>query len=99
MESEHIYNDEGLMISQGEEDNIQFGLDPVRDYMAAAGASPLLSLEEEQELAKRVKAGDKKAKDKMICSNLRLVVSIAKGTQTPFPVVPGFDTGRESGAY
>ncbi|HHU22163.1 MAG TPA: sigma-70 family RNA polymerase sigma factor [Clostridiales bacterium] len=78
MESEHIYNDEGLMISQGEEDNIQFGLDPVRDYMAAAGASPLLSLEEEQELAKRVKAGDKKAKDKMICSNLRLVVSIAK---------------------
>ena len=39
---------------------------------------PLLSAAEEVELAKRIEAGDKTAKDKMINSNLRLVISIAK---------------------
>ena len=39
---------------------------------------PLLSAAEEVELAKRIEAGDRTAKDKMINSNLRLVISIAK---------------------
>jgi RNA polymerase primary sigma factor len=39
---------------------------------------PLLTLEEETDLARRIKQGDKEAKDKLIISNLRLVISIAK---------------------
>lgn len=39
---------------------------------------PLLSAEEEVELAKRIEAGDKEARDRLICCNMRLVVSIAR---------------------
>lgn len=52
--------------------------DSVRLYLREIGKIPLLSAEEELELAKRVVAGDKKAKDKMAEANMRLVVSIAK---------------------
>lgn len=52
--------------------------DPVRQYLREIGKVPLLTAEEEIELAKRYEKGDKKAKDKLIESNLRLVVSIAK---------------------
>ena len=52
--------------------------DPVRMYLKEIGQVPLLSVEEEQALAKRVAEGDEKAKAKLIESNLRLVVSIAK---------------------
>jgi len=52
--------------------------DPVRQYLREIGRVPLLVAEEEVELAKRYEKGDKKAKDKVIESNLRLVVSIAK---------------------
>jgi RNA polymerase primary sigma factor len=52
--------------------------DPVRMYLKEIGQVPLLTVEEEQELAKRVAEGDEKAKAKLIESNLRLVVSIAK---------------------
>lgn len=52
--------------------------DSVRLYLREIGKIPLLSSEEELELAKRVVAGDKKAKDKMAEANMRLVVSIAK---------------------
>ncbi len=54
------------------------GLDSVRDYLVAASEAPLLKAEEEIELAKKIKEGDQEAKDTLICSNLRLVISIAK---------------------
>ncbi|HYH75368.1 MAG TPA: RNA polymerase sigma factor RpoD [Candidatus Saccharimonadales bacterium] len=52
--------------------------DSVRLYLREIGKIPLLSAEEELDLAQRVVAGDKDAKDKMAEANMRLVVSIAK---------------------
>ena len=52
--------------------------DPVRMYLREIGKIPLLTFEEELELAKRVLEGDEEAKQKLAESNLRLVVSIAK---------------------
>jgi len=52
--------------------------DPVRMYLREIGRIPLLSFDEELDLAKRVLAGDEDAKQKLAESNLRLVVSIAK---------------------
>jgi len=52
--------------------------DPVRMYLKEIGKVPLLSAEEEVELAKRMEAGDEYAKKKLCEANLRLVVSIAK---------------------
>lgn len=52
--------------------------DPVRMYLKEIGRTPLLSAEEEIELAQRIEKGDVEAKNKLIKSNLRLVVSIAK---------------------
>jgi len=52
--------------------------DPVRMYLKEIGRVPLLKFDEEIALAKRAEKGDKAAKDKLIESNLRLVVSIAK---------------------
>lgn len=52
--------------------------DSVRMYLREIGDIPLLSQEEELELAKKAVKGDKKAKDKLAESNMRLVVSIAK---------------------
>ena len=52
--------------------------DPVRMYLREIGKIPLLSFEEELELAKKVLDGDEEAKQKLAESNLRLVVSIAK---------------------
>jgi RNA polymerase primary sigma factor len=52
--------------------------DSVRLYLREIGKIPLLSAEEELDLARRVVAGDKDAKDKMAEANMRLVVSIAK---------------------
>jgi RNA polymerase primary sigma factor len=52
--------------------------DSVRLYLREIGKIPLLSSEEELDLAQRVVAGDKVAKDKMAEANMRLVVSIAK---------------------
>ena len=52
--------------------------DNVRMYLKEIGKISLLSLEEEQELSKRVAEGDEKAKNILAESNLRLVVSIAK---------------------
>ncbi len=52
--------------------------DSVRLYLREIGKIPLLTPEEELALAKRVKTGEKKAKDQMAEANMRLVVSIAK---------------------
>ena len=52
--------------------------DPVKMYLKDIGKVPLLSAEEEIELAKRMEAGDEMAKKKLAESNLSLVVSIAK---------------------
>ena len=52
--------------------------DPVRMYLKEIGQIPLLTAEEEVELAKRVAEGDQYAKNKLTEANLRLVVSIAK---------------------
>lgn len=61
--------------------------DPVRMYLKEIGNVPLLTTEEEVELAQRVEQGDEEAKKKLIEANLRLVVSIAKkyvGRGMPF---------------
>ncbi|MFO7152864.1 MAG: RNA polymerase sigma factor RpoD [Bacillota bacterium] len=52
--------------------------DPVRMYLKEIGKIPLLTPEEEIELAKRIEKGDKEAKRRLAEANLRLVVSIAK---------------------
>jgi len=62
----------------GEEmDNIS-GSDPLKLYLREIRKTPLLTPEEEIELAKRIEQGDKEAREKMIRANLRLVVSIAR---------------------
>ena len=53
-------------------------LDPIKKYLKEIGRTPLLSFEQEIDLAKRNEKGDKSAKERLIKSNLRLVVSIAK---------------------
>ena len=52
--------------------------DPVRMYLKEIGKVPLLSADEEIELAQRMEEGDEEAKKKLAEANLRLVVSIAK---------------------
>ena len=52
--------------------------DPVRMYLKEIGKVPLLSAEEEIELAQRMEDGDQEAKKRLAEANLRLVVSIAK---------------------
>ncbi len=52
--------------------------DPVKVYLKEIGSFPLLSLDEEIELAERIQKGDAKAKKRLAEANLRLVVSIAK---------------------
>jgi len=52
--------------------------DPVRMYLREIGRIPLLTRDQEIDLAQKTEAGDLKAKEKLTSSNLRLVVSIAK---------------------
>ncbi len=76
LEDEEELSDEDLEITV---DNVDaFADDSVRLYLREIGKIPLLSPEEELDLAHRVLKGDKKAKDKMVEANMRLVVSIAK---------------------
>ncbi|MCS7093069.1 MAG: sigma-70 family RNA polymerase sigma factor [Patescibacteria group bacterium] len=60
------------VLKQGE------SLDPIKMYLKEIGKTPLLTFDEEIELAKRYEKGDLEAKEKLIKANLRLVVSIAK---------------------
>lgn len=68
-------NEEDLDISVPEGINVD---DPVRMYLKEIGKVPLLSAEEEIDLAKRMAMGDVEAKRRLAEANLRLVVSIAK---------------------
>jgi len=52
--------------------------DAVQMYLKEIGKTPLLTSEEEKELAKKIEKGDENARQKLILANLRLVVSIAK---------------------
>ena len=52
--------------------------DAIKLYLADVRKTKLLSAEEEKELAARIARGDKAARERMIVSNLRLVVKIAK---------------------
>ena len=86
-------NDDMLLLSEeGEDDNedtdvenidltVPEGVsieDPVRMYLKEIGKVPLLTADEEIELAKRMEDGDENAKKRLAEANLRLVVSIAK---------------------
>src|SRR5437764_5489941 len=57
-------------IAHGERSNLQL-------YLQEIGKTPLLTVEEEVTLARRIRRGDKSARDHMIKANLRLVVKIA----------------------
>ena len=84
-EAEAASDDVDLVVDESGEIDIEASLpkgvtvdDPVRMYLKEIGKVPLLSADEEIELAKRMEQGDEEAK-KMLCeANLRLVVSIAK---------------------
>src|ERR1700719_908365 len=71
-----------------EEDDLDLTAEPalttdsLQQFLNEAGRYPLLTAAEEVELAKRIERGDMAAKERMITSNLRLVVSIAKRYQT-----------------
>ena len=54
------------------------GGDPIKQYLKDIKHIPLLTAEQERELATRIKKGDQKARQRMINSNLRLVINIAK---------------------
>ena len=74
--AEEELSDEDLEITA---DNVdQFADDSVKMYLREIGKIPLLTQEEEQKLAVKAAKGNKKAKDKMVEANMRLVVSIAK---------------------
>lgn len=66
VEEKYISKDESVM------------LDGIKAYLKSIGNHPRLTLEEEQELSRRAKTGDKTAVNKLVESNLLLVVSIAK---------------------
>lgn len=74
--------DEGEGVDEEDfEANILEGIsldDPVRMYLKEIGRVPLLTPEEEVELAKRIERGDEEARRRLTEANLRLVVSIAK---------------------
>ena len=76
LEQEEELSDEELAITAENVDS--FADDSVRLYLREIGKIPLLTPEEEADLAQRIVKGDKKAKEKMVESNMRLVVSIAK---------------------
>ena len=87
-EDDELIEDEEIVLTEEDEvdvENIDLSVpdgisieDPVRMYLKEIGKVPLLSAEEEIELAQRMEDGDEEAKKKLAEANLRLVVSIAK---------------------
>jgi len=87
-EDDALIEDEEIILTEEDEvdvENIDLSVpdgvsieDPVRMYLKEIGKVPLLSAEEEIELAQRMEEGDEEAKKKLAEANLRLVVSIAK---------------------
>ncbi|HIX24368.1 MAG TPA: RNA polymerase sigma factor RpoD [Candidatus Lachnoclostridium avicola] len=80
-----LFPDDGMEDEEIDMENIDLSVpegvgteDPVRMYLKEIGKIPLLSADEEIELAKRIELGDEDAKQKLAEANLRLVVSIAK---------------------
>ncbi len=59
-------------------EELPYVADSIRSYLREIGKYPLLTAQEEVDLAKRIEAGDPIAQERMINSNLRLVVSVAK---------------------
>jgi len=84
---EHDLVDEELLWLEDEEEGRRSVENPIRTYFDEIARVPLLTKDEEVELAKRIEAGDEEAKKKLAEANLRLVVSIAKkyrGCGLPF---------------
>ena len=87
-ETDDVVEDDEIVLTEEDEvdvENIDLSVpdgvsieDPVRMYLKEIGKVPLLSAEEEIELAKRMENGDEDAKKRLAEANLRLVVSIAK---------------------
>jgi RNA polymerase primary sigma factor len=82
---EEEFDDIPFIETEEEEEEIDISIpegisidDPVRMYLKEIGKVPLLSSDEEIELAKRMEQGDEEAKKRLAEANLRLVVSIAK---------------------
>ena len=87
LDEEDLEDDEEIEIDEESESKEDTGAsvvkaidvgDPVKMYLKEIGKVPLLTREEEVELAKRIEAGDEEAKKHLAEANLRLVVSIAK---------------------
>ena len=84
-ENPDLSDDPDIVVDDGADTDLEAGIpkgiavdDPVRMYLKEIGKVPLLSAEEEIELAKRMEQGDEEAKKRLCEANLRLVVSIAK---------------------
>ncbi len=70
-------DEQDLESVDGEVDRSE-GLDTLKSYLKEIRRSTLLTFQQEQQLGKRVMAGDEQARQQMIESNLRLVISIGK---------------------
>jgi len=96
LEYKQIYEEEqsDLRNAKDDDDGLKYD-DSVKIYLKEIGSIPLLTVEEEIALAKRIEKFDKVAQATLIKANLRLVVSVAKKVhqaRTPFS---GLDSGRQ----